>query len=59
MRKNFCSRRLRQFASDAVVQDSGEPDPQVLDAMQHDVQDLPDEVFQFLLEAGIVRWTAS
>lgn len=38
-----------EFSSDAVVQDSGEPDPQVHDARQHHVQDLPDKVLQFLL----------
>jgi transglutaminase-like putative cysteine protease len=38
-----------QFRNDAIVEDDGKPDPQVLDAPQHDVQDLPDDVLQFLL----------
>jgi transglutaminase-like putative cysteine protease len=37
------------FRNDAIVVDSGEPDPQALDAPQIDVRDLPDDVVQFLL----------
>lgn len=37
------------FFSDGVVEDDGQPDAQVPDACQHEVQDLPDEVLQFLL----------
>src|SRR5438128_7651231 len=35
--------------NEAIVEDTGQPDPQVWDAPQHNVQDLPDEVLQFLL----------
>jgi len=35
--------------NDAVVEDTGQPDPQVWDAPQHNVQDLADDVLQFLL----------
>ena len=51
---NVCSRlvapagRLRLF-SDFVVRDSGEPDQQSLDAVQHAVDELPDEVVLYLL----------
>jgi transglutaminase-like putative cysteine protease len=37
------------FRNEALVEDSGEPDPQVPDAQQHDVRDLPEDVLQFLL----------
>ena len=37
------------FRNDAIVEDAGEPDPQVWDAPQHDVQDLPDDSLLFLL----------
>jgi transglutaminase-like putative cysteine protease len=37
------------FRSSAVVEDSGLPDPQMHDAGQHAVQDLPDEALMFLL----------
>jgi transglutaminase-like putative cysteine protease len=37
------------FRNDAVVEDSGQPDPQAWDAPQHNVQDLPDEALLFLL----------
>ncbi len=53
---NLCTRidapagKLRLFA-DAIVQDSGEPDPVFLDAEQHPVKDLPDECLQFLLNS--------
>lgn len=35
--------------SDATVEDSGQPDPQVWTAPQQNVQDLPNEVLMFLL----------
>jgi transglutaminase-like putative cysteine protease len=35
--------------NDAIVEDSGQPDPQVWNAPQHNVQDLPDDVLLFLL----------
>jgi len=37
------------FRNDAVVEDSGQPDPQAWNAPQHNVQDLPNDVFEFLL----------
>ena len=37
------------FRNDAIVEDSGQPDPQAWNAPQHDVQDLPNDVFEFLL----------
>jgi len=37
------------FRNDAIVEDNGQPDPQVWDAPQHKVQDLPSEVLFFLL----------
>ena len=37
------------FRNDAIVDDCGLPDLQVRDAVQHNVQDLPDEVLLFLL----------
>jgi transglutaminase-like putative cysteine protease len=37
------------FSNNALVEDDGRPDPQVPEAPQHKVQDLPDEVLQFLL----------
>ncbi|MCE4226597.1 transglutaminase family protein [Methylobacterium sp. C25] len=37
------------MAADFVVRDSGLPDPVVPTAVQHPVQDLPDDVLQFLL----------
>jgi transglutaminase-like putative cysteine protease len=51
---NWCSRivapqgRVR-IASTAVVNDTGMPDPVVVSAQQHAVQDLPDEALVFLL----------
>jgi transglutaminase-like putative cysteine protease len=51
---NWCSRivapigRIRLSAS-AVVRDTGEPDRLALDAWQHQVRDLPEEVLVFLL----------
>ncbi|MEQ8790140.1 MAG: transglutaminase family protein [Pirellulaceae bacterium] len=35
--------------NNALVQDSGQPDPQVWNAPQHNVQDLPDDTLIFLL----------
>ncbi|HEY1601031.1 MAG TPA: transglutaminase family protein [Pirellulales bacterium] len=37
------------FRNDALIEDSGLPDAQALDAFQHQVQDLPSEVLLFLL----------
>ncbi len=37
------------FASDAIVEDDGRPDVQVLDAYQHSVQELPNDALLFLL----------
>jgi transglutaminase-like putative cysteine protease len=37
------------ITSDTIVQDSGVPEPAVLDAVQHPVEDLPPECLQFLL----------
>jgi transglutaminase-like putative cysteine protease len=37
------------FRNNAIVEDSGEPDPQVWDAPQHNVENLPDDVLLFLL----------
>jgi transglutaminase-like putative cysteine protease len=51
---NWCSRivapksRLR-IASNAIVKDSGKPDPVVPSALQHLIQDLPEEALVFLL----------
>ncbi len=51
---NWCTRlvappgRLR-LRADALVNDSGVPEPFAPDAVQHDVQSLPDEVLVFLL----------
>ncbi|HEY4880962.1 MAG TPA: transglutaminase family protein [Steroidobacteraceae bacterium] len=52
--QNWCSRlvapagRIR-LSADAVVQDSGAPEPTVPDACQHQVQDLPEDTLLFLL----------
>jgi transglutaminase-like putative cysteine protease len=51
---NRCGRILAPagrvvFRNDAIVEDSGEPDPQVWDAPQHNVENLPDDVLLFLL----------
>jgi transglutaminase-like putative cysteine protease len=37
------------FRTDALIQDDGLPDVQVYDALQHRVEDLPNEVLLFLL----------
>jgi transglutaminase-like putative cysteine protease len=34
---------------DALIEDSGQPDPRILDAPQHKVEDLPDDTLAFLL----------
>jgi len=38
-----------RLIGDAVVEDNGQPDPVVVDAVQHPVEDLPFETLQFLL----------
>jgi transglutaminase-like putative cysteine protease len=51
---NWCSRlvapggRMR-LSADAIVRDSGQPEPIVPNASQHEVQDLPEETLLFLL----------
>jgi transglutaminase-like putative cysteine protease len=37
------------MSADLVIRDSGKPDPVALDAVQHPVEDLPDDVLPFLL----------
>ncbi len=51
---NTCHRLLAPpglitFSSEFTIADSGAPDPIVLDAEQHPIQDLPDDVLVFLL----------
>ena len=51
---NRCARLIAPagrvtFWDDAVVEDSGEPDEQAPDAIQHRVEDLPSEVLTYLL----------
>ncbi len=55
-----------RFLYDAVVEDSGEPDPINVSARQHKVRDLPPEALQFLLasrycevdsELGALAWS--
>ncbi len=51
---NLCTRLLAPpgeiaFSADFIVQDSGLPDPVQLDAIQHPVDDLPNEVLVYLL----------
>lgn len=51
---NHCGRVLAPpgrvvFSNDSIVEDNGEPDPQIWDAPQHNVQDLPGEVLLYLL----------
>lgn len=38
-----------RFRNEAIVEDSGQPDPQAWNAPQYNVQDLPDDVLLFLL----------
>jgi transglutaminase-like putative cysteine protease len=51
---NWCTRimapagRIR-LKTDALIRDTGQPDPVVPDAQQHEVQDLPEETLVFLL----------
>src|SRR5256885_12419350 len=37
--------------NEAIVEDTGQPDPQVWEAPQHNVQDVADDVLQFLLSS--------
>ena len=51
---NVCTRIVApggriSISADFVIRDSGEPDPVVPDAIQHPVDDLPDDVLPFLL----------
>ncbi len=51
---NFCFRLVApagdiRFRADAVIHDSGALDPVNLSAIQHEIQDLPDDAMQFLL----------
>jgi transglutaminase-like putative cysteine protease len=51
---NICSRTVIQpgrtaFTADAIIHDSGLPDPVVMDAIQHPIPDLPSECLVFLL----------
>lgn len=51
---NVCARLLApagpiRFSADFIVADDGEPDPQTPDAIQHPVDDLPDDVVVYLL----------
>jgi transglutaminase-like putative cysteine protease len=51
---NICSRLVAPpgefvISSDALIDDSGEPDPVVPSAVQHEVEDLPDETLVYLL----------
>lgn len=51
---NWCSRIVApagdiRLTADTLLNDSGEPDPYVPDAVQHPVQDLPAETLVFLL----------
>jgi len=53
---NLCTRLLAppgpmRFSADFLVADSGEPDEVATDAVQHPVEDLPDEVVIFLLSS--------
>ena len=51
---NWCHRLVApagqfRITSDAVIRDHGQPDPVVPDAMQHPVEELPEESLVFLL----------
>jgi len=51
---NRCTRLLAPagrvvLRNDAIVEDSGQPDPQVWDAREHPVHELPDEALVYLL----------
>jgi transglutaminase-like putative cysteine protease len=51
---NVCTRIVApsdriSMSADFIIRDSGKPDPIALDAVQHPVEDLPDDVLPFLL----------
>jgi transglutaminase-like putative cysteine protease len=51
---NICTRIVApsdriSMSADFIIRDSGKPDPIALDAVQHPVEDLPDDVLPFLL----------
>jgi transglutaminase-like putative cysteine protease len=51
---NWCTRLLApigriRLTSNAVIRDSGQPDPQVVSAQQHEITALPEETLVFLL----------
>jgi len=51
---NWCSRLVApagafRLSTDAIVRDTGAPDPVAPNALQHQVQDLPTDTLQFLL----------
>ena len=51
---NRCARLLApegnvRLQIESLIEDSGEPDPQLPDAVQHRVEDLPDEALAFLM----------
>ena len=51
---NRCARLLApagqiRFALETVIEDGGEPDRQSPDAVQHRIEDLPDETLAFLM----------
>jgi transglutaminase-like putative cysteine protease len=51
---NWCSRIVApagrtRITTTAIIKDSGNPDPVVTSAVQHAVQDLPDDVLMYLL----------
>jgi transglutaminase-like putative cysteine protease len=51
---NICTRLILPpgdtiLSCDVVVEDGGEPDPQYLDAVQHPVDDVPDDALIYLL----------
>jgi transglutaminase-like putative cysteine protease len=53
---NICTRVAApagniRFLGEATISDSGEPDHQELSAREHPIEDLPDEVLQFLLSS--------
>src|SRR6266513_523091 len=52
--ENICGRLLApagtvRFTLDTTIQDSGQPDAKAPEAVQHNVEDLPDEALRFLL----------
>src|SRR5947207_7095886 len=51
---NICGRLLApagtvRFTLDTTIHDSGQPDPEAPEVVQHNVEDLPDEALRFLL----------